>query len=548
MPFTHVEIEERKTRNLSLLLAALVFLHTVSVIVLVIGVRLFLGLPWQVSGWQVAAMFVVALLAAMAHWSLAIPRLVERVLLAVLARPLDAGDTYHDRLRRIIEEVTVATGGRRQIEAYVIPTYAMNACAVADFSGRSAIAVTEGLLSRLNRAQLEAVVGHEAAHIACGDSLSNSAFCGLFGLHEEGLKRLSGLFTSRGGSRLLRGRAGALVLFVMAVLWLTNKAKRFCELAISRQQEYRADAVAVRLTRNPLSLAEALRLISRHWRGVGAQGESLANIFIMDPGTDSLSEQDGLLPDLFSTHPPTERRIELLLGMAHVDPGRFEEELSASVTRKHAARSPSPSPVATASSQWLIWKDGQWCGPLGVEAIAQSTGLSPESWVRRLGEESATPASHDAQLLAILRSRYASAQESPSRMECPHCRIPLVAMTYEGAPIERCPACQGCSVDFRTAQKVLYRQEYDFPEAIKRLGESLLSVEGRSRLPNGMPPVPINRRCSQCGAAVVRKFYTEAYPVEVEQCWACGLAWLDAQELELLQYLYEKQKRPLIFG
>ncbi len=135
-------------------------------------------------------------------------QLVERVLTAVLARPIDPEDVYHMRLKNIIEEVSVATGGSHQIEAYVMPTPAMNACAIADFSGRAAIAVTEGLLARLTRAQLEAVIGHEAAHVASGDSLTKSVFCGLFGLHEEALKRLSGLFSGRAGTSILRGRGG----------------------------------------------------------------------------------------------------------------------------------------------------------------------------------------------------------------------------------------------------------------------------------------------------------------------------------------------------
>ncbi len=68
------------------------------------------------------------------------------------------------------------------------------ACAIADGTGRAALVVTEGLLARLTRAQLEAVVGHEAAHIASGDSVATGVFCSLFALHEETLKHLAGAF------------------------------------------------------------------------------------------------------------------------------------------------------------------------------------------------------------------------------------------------------------------------------------------------------------------------------------------------------------------
>ncbi len=116
----------------------------------------------------------------------------------------------------------------------------------------------------------------------------------------------------------------SLIPLVLPILWLIHVAKRLCELAISRTQEYRADAVAVRLTRNPLALAEALCLIAKRWRGIGAPGESLSTIFIVDVGLEALSEQEGLLAILFSTHPPTRHRIELLLGMAHQPPEAIE--------------------------------------------------------------------------------------------------------------------------------------------------------------------------------------------------------------------------------
>jgi len=479
------------------------------------------------------------------HWSFATFRLFERVLHAVGAQPLDPRDTYHAKLANIIEEVSVATGGRR-IEPYVIATPALNACAFADFDGRSAIAVTEGALAVLNRAQLESVVGHEAAHLVSGDSLTTSTFCGLFALHEEALKRLSGLFG--GESRIrIRGRAGALVLFIYLVLAITAWLKTFCSMLISREKEYRADAVAVRLTRNPLSLAEALSIISQRWRGVAMRGESLSSLFILDPGVEYLSEREGFFADLFSTHPPTQRRIELLLGMAHLDPARFDRELSAAVERRRTSR-PLPAPTSLTvepSAQWMVWGDGAWRGPMGLQDLLGAGSLTPESWVRRVEEEGARPAHQDPQLLEALRQRYAATVEAPSKMSCPNCRVGLSSVRYEGAAIERCPACQGCYVDPNIMTRLFAREEYDVPESVKRLGDQLLAVGGFAsarRKVRAVQRTPLRRLCPQCGAAVVRQFYTAAYPVEVEKCFQCGLTWLDHQELELLQYLYEKRE------
>ncbi len=545
MPFTFVEIEEHKTRTLVLLFFFLVILYTLSVIALVWGVRLFLGLPIRLSLSHVLAMLGLVLGGTAIHWVVSTDQLVDRVLATVLAEPLDAEDTYHGRLKNIVEEVAVATGGRR-IEPYVIPTPAMNACAIADFSGRCAIAVTEGLLARLNRDQLESVVGHEAAHIASGDSLSKSVFCGLFGLHEEGLKRLSGVFSSRTGADLLRGRGGVLVVFLLVVLWMTNKAKRLCELLISREQEYRADAVAVRLTRNPLSLAEALHLISKHWRGTGAEGESLSSIFIMDPGEESLSERDGLMADLFSTHPPTKRRINALLGMAHLTPDEFERDMTSQPLRPR--QFVEPEPVEGTPARWFAWLDGAWKGPLTLEELSGLQALTPSSWIRREHDATAIPASQDPPVLQALQRRYGRTEPSEhgAANECPNCRIGLTRVLYEGVPLDQCPACRGCYVTPDQMSRIFAREDYAFPESIQRLAKSLPTVRSPTRVVRKFGSLPynramMNRQCPKCGAAVVRKFYTDAYLVEVEQCWLCGLTWLDQNELELLQYLYEER-------
>lgn len=553
MPFTHVEIEERESRNIAALFLFLIVLYAGSILVLVWGVKGLIGLGEfsEVVGVrlrptlaELAVVFGLSLAFVAVHWMVSTHRLLDRVLIAVAARPINPDDTYHAKFANIVKEVSIATGGRA-IESYVIPTTAMNACAVADFSGRAAIAVTEGALAILRREQLESVVGHEAAHIVSGDSLLSSVSCGLFAIHEEGFKRLSGFFQSENDRYLFRGRAALLAVFVMAVLWVTNWTKRACEMLISREKEYRADAIAVRLTRNPLSLAEALQLLSQRWRGVGTRGESLSSIFIVDPGTETFSEREGLLADLLSTHPPTERRIERLLGMAHLDPARFDEEMSASVQQKPVRSIPAPTSLDDGTGQWMIWSNERWIGPLDPTALAHLEDLRPESWVRRVNEASTQPAYKDPQLLGLLRTRYAVPGDSATQIECPHCRIPLARVLYEGTPIESCPACHGCYVDESTMTKLFAREEYGFSESTKRLGDALFAEEGyaiaRKKF-RAMPKNLTNWRCPRCGAAVVRKFYTENYPVEVEQCWSCGLAWLDQQKLELLQYLYEKRQ------
>lgn len=549
MAFTFVEIEERKTKNVMLLFAFLAALYAASFVVLWSGLRFFAGLSWKLSGSEWCVVLGTALLVAACHWLVAAHSLMDRVLAAVVAQPLDPHDTYHQRLARIIEEVTVATGRPGRIAPYVIDTPAMNACAVTDFSGRAAIAVTEGVLARLTRSQLEAVIGHEAAHLAQGDSLSKTIFCGLFGLHEAALKRLGGLFSEDSGSTV-RGRGAGLILFVMVVLWITTRAKQLCELLVSRELEYRADAVAVRLTRNPLALAEALRALSSHWRGVGTGAESLSTIFIVDLGDEPLNEREGWWAGLFSTHPPTDQRINALLGMTHLSPEAFERGRANTPRRgKQMYRDDAaPSPKPSAPHRWLVWSDEQWKGPFGVEELLQFPGMTLEHWVRPEGGEGAVPAYHEEPVRRAFESRYRQAGRaiSPTPLECPTCRIPLTRVVYEGVPIDECPSCHGCYMTPHQVGRVLVRDEYEFPESIHRLAKAMPAVRSPHRVAKRFNALPYNRlkdrQCLACGSAVVRKFYTEAYLVEVDQCWMCGLAWLDRHERELLQCLYEAVK------
>ena len=556
MPFTHVEIEERKSRAIARLFIFLVLLYAVSLVTLVWFVK-WLGLwpfplaPFtmhvDISWREVIVAFAVSLGFGLLHWVVSTHRILERTLEAIGARPLDVGDSYHTRFSDIVAEVIVATGGR-SITPYVIPTPAVNACAVSDFDGRAAIAVTEGALATLNRAQLESVIGHEAAHVVSGDNLTTSVFCALFALHEEAMRQAFGLFEGDGGGDRpgVVVRVSALLPAVYIVLAVTYGVKTLCSMLISREKEYRADAIAVRLTRNPLSLAEALHMISERWRGVSTRGESLSSIFIVDTGIEHLSEEEGLLAELFSTHPPTGNRIALLLGMAHLDPAKFNEEMTADRSRQHVRPLPQPTPIESSSpARWMLWNDEGWTGPFGLEAMTGRRDLLPDSWVRREDESAAQPASRDPELLRILRQRYAGSGSDGSGFECPRCHVGLAPTQYEGARIDECPACHGCYVDASNMVKIFSREEYDMSESVKRRGDFLLTFRGRAL---AKQQLQANRNrlvrewgCPRCGAAVIRKFFTETYPVEVDQCWGCGFAWLDSEELELLQYLYEKQ-------
>ena len=143
------------------------------------------------------------------------------------------------------------------------------------------------------------------------------------------------------------------------MLSLTKVLSQLVRLFISRQREYRADAIAVRLTRDPLSLAEALYAITHRWHGSGLPAQELESIFTVNPVYSALDEQEGLLAEMFSTHPPIQGRLAILLDMAHTD----AETLVGEVEHKmQKPRTVAPD-HRKASTKWVVHKDGAWQGP-----------------------------------------------------------------------------------------------------------------------------------------------------------------------------------------
>jgi heat shock protein HtpX len=329
MSFSFIEIESRKSKAIAFAFTfiILVYFFTAYLLLLLFNNFIFLffyggilgRFSWPSLG-QVSVAASVAFAAAYIHFAVSTINLIPNISRAVGSRSIDPQDTYHQYLKRIVEEVSVAIGGI-EIEPMVIPTFGMNAFSMMDFKGRAVIGVTEGLLARLSRPQIEAVVAHEAGHIASGDCLTATVVCSLAEIYEAGLCRLKSMLGQS------RGRGSLVIALVYIILAVTGFLSRLLRCFLSREREFRADATAVRLCRNPLSLAEALKLISRNWRGEGADGESIQSIFIINPRFSELDEREGIFSDMFSTHPPVKNRLEALLSMVHLDENTLEQNL-----------------------------------------------------------------------------------------------------------------------------------------------------------------------------------------------------------------------------
>jgi heat shock protein HtpX len=236
----------------------------------------------------------------------------KMVLAASRAREI----THEDApvLFNVVEEMSIAAG-LPMPKIYIVDDTAPNAFATGRSPEHASVAVTSGLLEKLDRDELQGVIAHEMSHVANFDirySMLVGILVGTTVLISDFFLR--GLwFGGRGGGRRGGGDGGGqlqlimlLVAIVLAVL--APLFARLLQLSISRQREFLADASAVRLTRNPKGLADALQKISGDREVLEAANRATAHLYIVNPIKKFEKRSKGL----FSTHPPIEERIQIL--------------------------------------------------------------------------------------------------------------------------------------------------------------------------------------------------------------------------------------------
>ena len=229
------------------------------------------------------------------------------------AKPVSKSD--NPELYRLVENLCI-TAGLPMPKIYLIDESQPNAFATGRDPERAVIAVTRGLLEKLERAELEGVIAHELAHIGNRDILLSTIIVVLVGMvviMTDFFFRLA--FWGRAGGR---GRGdGRLQLVIMAaaiaLALLAPLLATMLKLAVSRKREFLADASGALLTRYPEGLASALEKISRSPERMKSANDATAHLFIASPFR--AGEKKKWLHKLFMTHPPTEERVAALRGM-----------------------------------------------------------------------------------------------------------------------------------------------------------------------------------------------------------------------------------------
>jgi heat shock protein HtpX len=211
-------------------------------------------------------------------------------------------------LYRIVENLCIAAGLPLP-KIYIINESQPNAFATGRDKNHAVVAVTKGLLEKLEKPEIEGVIAHELAHIGNKDMLLQTITVTLVGF----VAILSNTFLrmSRFSSEKERER-GSEILFVFAILSLILApiAAQLIHLAISRKREFLADLNGVLLTRYPEGLIRALEKISQDKTPMKVANEALNHLFIASPLRGK--ELNNWIKKLFSTHPPIEERIKAL--------------------------------------------------------------------------------------------------------------------------------------------------------------------------------------------------------------------------------------------
>ncbi len=226
------------------------------------------------------------------------------------ARELAAGE--EPQLRNIVETLAIGLGIQPP-KIYVIEDTAPNAFATGRDPKHASIAVTRGLLQKMDRTELEGVLAHEMSHVINRDirvMLLVTVLVGTVALLSDWMLR--SMWWGRGGRSRDRGNAAALIAVIALVLAiLTPIIATLIQLAVSRQREYLADASGALLTRYPQGLASALQKIAGDPEPLESANKATASLYIANP----LHDDPKFFDRLFDTHPPIAERIRRLEAM-----------------------------------------------------------------------------------------------------------------------------------------------------------------------------------------------------------------------------------------
>jgi len=317
----------------------------------------------------------------------------------------------HPRLYNVVEEMKIASGLEKMPNIYIIDDPALNAFATGRDPNRASVAITSGLLQKLNRDELQGVIAHEISHIKNRDVLLMAMCSILLGtivlLAWYGSRFL--IFGSMTGSRRSSssggGGQGQIIILVVSLVFmiLAPIMAQLIYFAISRRREYLADASAALYTRYPEGLASALEKLGASTGQLKSANKATAPMYIVNP----FRKKGMKASDLSSTHPPLSERIRILRAMAGASFNDYDQ------TYRQVHGGKGVIPTASLTAETVPVKTIKLEGEAGeLNEIQRARETSDVMW--RLSNYNTITCDCGAKLRVPPKFK-------ESRIKCPHC-------------------------------------------------------------------------------------------------------------------------------
>jgi Zn-finger nucleic acid-binding protein len=293
-------------------------------------------------------------------------------------------------------------------------------------------------------------------------------------------------------------------------------------------------------------MAESLYIISHNWTGSGMISSGLEMLCLVSPKPRLFDELEGWVANLFSTHPPMKKRINILLKMARSSLTELQKkiEISETVLQDTAGE--------YQNLFYALDTRGQWQGPYSLQSLAMVPWLTSRTWIAASSEQSIVRASEHPQIQSLLVEQSKNFQEKASDFTCPVCNHPLFSKPYEKTTVSQCRFCGGVLVENRKIPRIIARREKTCTDRVKSLAKAVAHDNQRMiavrKLLRREKKTALGLHCTKCGNPMHRTFYSLAYLIEIDRCNVCKFTWFDPDELEMLQCLIENRIVPQIIS
>ncbi|OGM20306.1 zinc metalloprotease HtpX [Candidatus Woesebacteria bacterium RIFCSPHIGHO2_01_FULL_38_9b] len=303
------EVQSSNKRKSAFIIVLFLLFTTVVVYVLAQAIGIYMGYEPGGLGFVGLALIISGIMSFGSYWY------SDRIVLAISsAKPADRNKEFN--FYTAAENLSIGAGLPKP-KLYVIEDSAPNAFATGRDPEHAVICATTGLLAKLSRTELEAVLAHELSHIKNYDTRLMSVvsvMVGIVALLADWFLRMS-WFGGRSKDRD-KGGIGAIIMVLGLIFAILSPiVAQLIQLAISRRREFFADAGSISLTRQPSGLISALEKISLDHEPLEAANKATAHLYIINPFKEGIKGGVGWFANLFNTHPPIEERVKALQQM-----------------------------------------------------------------------------------------------------------------------------------------------------------------------------------------------------------------------------------------